>query len=48
MRLVMQPTLWAELGLGDPDRYWLALCCFYLGKGGGGNKRCAKTEARRP
>lgn len=32
MRLVMEPVLWDELGIDSPERYELALCCFYLGR----------------
>lgn len=29
----MKPHLWDSLGLDEPERYNLALCCFYLGRG---------------
>lgn len=33
MNLVIQPVLWESLGLDDDRRYWLTMCCFYVGKG---------------
>lgn len=33
MRVRMKSELWDALKLDDPERYNLALCCFYLGKG---------------
>lgn len=33
MRVRMKPELWNSLGLDELEKYNLALCCFYLGRG---------------